>query len=548
MNKFWRVVFSRKIIIFLLLLAQIVIFAGGIVFLQAYTGAVYAVMSVIGIVAAVRIISSDDNPAYKLSWIIPVLVIPIFGAAFYIFYKSQAGVRILKKNAVIQKIAAAPLLPQRGAVLDEIAGLSAPFFGLCHYMRKYAGFPVYKNETAEFLSSGEEFYDAFCNDLKTAEKFILIEFFIVDTGVMWDGVIDILREKAANGVEVKLMYDGMGSQMTLPTGFDRKIRDMGIECRVFNPLRPFVSTIQNNRDHRKIAVIDGKIAYTGGVNLADEYINKKELYGYWKDTAVRITGSAVWSFTIMFFELWNIAAMNPKLTAKLTAKLTEQLTERSTAKLTSKLTTKLKHVSAGLMETAKAYCPPEDTGDPPESGFVLPFSDSPIDDEHVAEAVYLDMINRADRYVYISSPYLVIDNEMYEALSYAAKRGTDVRILTPRIQDKPYMQLLGRSYYKSLLKNNVRIFEYSPGFNHAKILVSDDEIAEVGSVNLDFRSLYLHYECAAILFMCPAIKKIKQDMLDTFEISAEITADTIKGYSVLKRIAGSVLKLFAPLL
>jgi cardiolipin synthase len=524
MKKFWRVVFSRKIAIFLLLLLQLLIVAAALVFLQRYTGAVYFVMTVIGYIAAIRIISGNDNPAYKLSWIIPVLLIPIFGTAFYLFYKSQAGVRKLKKNASGVKVAAAPLLPQDENVTLEIEGLSSAFAGLCRYLRTYGGFPVYKNDTAEFCSSGEEFYAAFCEDLKKAERFILIEFFIVDRGEMWGTVLEILREKIAAGVEVKLMYDGMGSQMIIPSGYDRKLREMGLECRVFNPLRPLVSTIQNNRDHRKIAVIDGRVAYTGGVNLADEYINKKELYGHWKDTAVRITGEAVWSFTVMFFELWSIASMNPFKAAKIESD------------------------PAVLMNFAQDYHAENVSDDPPESGFVLPFSDSPIDDERVAELVFIDIISRAVKYVYVSTPYLVIDNEMFETLSYAAKRGVDVRILTPAVQDKPYMQLLGRAYYKSLLANGVKIYEYTPGFNHAKIIVCDDLIAEVGSVNFDFRSLYLHYECAAILYMCPAINRIKQDMTDTFALSKPITMDTIKGYSIPRRLAGSILKLVAPLL
>jgi cardiolipin synthase len=485
---------------------------------------VYAVMTVIAAIAAIRIISSDDNPAYKLAWIIPVLVIPIFGAAAYLFYKSQVGIRILKKNAVNQKFASAPLLPQSDDVLGEIDGLSNAFFGLCSYMKKYAGFPVYKNETAEYLSSGEEFYDIFLKDINSAKKFILLEFFIIDDGAMWESILAVLREKSNAGVEVKIMYDGMGSQMGLPSGYEKKLRTFGLECHVFNPVRPLVSTIQNNRDHRKIAVIDGVVAFTGGVNLADEYINKKELYGHWKDTAVRLTGEAVWSFTVMFFELWNIASMEPRA-----AEIIESNPEM-------------------LMRQTNHYRVKTTSEDPPESGFVLPFSDSPIDDEHIAESAYIDMISRANEYVYISTPYLVVDSDMLKTLAYAAKRGVVFRILTQKILDKPYMQILGRSYYKGLIENGVRIFEYTPGFNHAKILVADDRIAEVGSVNFDFRSLYLHFECAAILFLCPAITRIKQDMLDTFSVSEEITIDKLKTYSLPRRIAGRVLKLFAPLL
>jgi cardiolipin synthase len=524
MNKFWRVVFSRKIVIFLLLLIQIGVFAALLVAAQMYTGVVYTFMSIISIVSAIRIISSDENPAYKLAWIIPVLVIPIFGAAVYLFYQSQAGVRILKKNAIKSKTAVAPLLPQNEAAIAEVEGLSLSFAGLCRYMKNFAGFPVYKNDSVLYLSSGEEFFDSFLKDLKSAEKFILIEFFIIDDGFCWESVLEVLKERKAAGVDIKIMYDGMGSQMALPSGYDKKLREMGLECRVFNPVRPLVSTIQNNRDHRKIVVIDGVTAYTGGVNLADEYINKKVLFGHWKDTAVRVTGEAVWSFTVMFFELWNIASMDPKRSQKLQANPDIYVDEALKYKA---------EINADIS---------------PESGFILPFSDTPIDDEYIAESAFLDLINMATRYIYICTPYLVIDNEMIKSLIFAAKRGVDVRILTPRIQDKPYMQTLGRAYYKTLLTGGVKIFEYKPGFNHAKVVVADDRIAEVGSVNFDFRSLYLHFECAAILFLCPAIIKIKQDMLDTFAVSEEITLLHLKNYPVEKRITGSILKLFAPLL
>jgi cardiolipin synthase len=531
MNKFWRVVFSRKIVIFLLLLLQIGVFAALLVAAQIYTGVVYTLMTVISVIAAIRIISSDENPAYKLAWIIPVLVIPIFGAAVYLFYQSQAGVRILKKNAVNAKTAVAPLLPQNEAAITEVEGLSANFAGLCRYMKGFAGFPVYKNDSVLYLPSGEEFFDSFLEDIRSAEKFILIEFFIIDDGYCWDSVLEILKERKAAGVDIKIMYDGMGSQMALPSGYDKKLREMGFECRVFNPVRPLVSTIQNNRDHRKIAVIDGIIAYTGGVNLADEYINKKQPFGHWKDTAVRSTGEAVWSFTVMFFELWNIASMDPKRSQKLQANSDIYVDEV----LKYKADIKADDHNSGFESS-------------PESGFILPFSDTPIDDEYISESAFLDMINSATRYIYISTPYLVIDNEMLKTLIFAAKRGVDVRILTPCIQDKPYMQTLGRAFYKTLIKGGVRIFEYTPGFNHAKILVADDRVAEVGSVNFDFRSLYLHFECAAILFLCPAIIKIKQDMLETFAVSEEITLLHLKNYPVEKRITGSILKLFAPLL
>ena len=296
-------------------------------------------------------------------------------------------------------------------------------------------------------------------ELEQAEHYIYIEYFIINDGVMWRTILDILEQKVAQGVDVRLIYDGFGCLTTLPYKYDKFLREKGIQCKVFNPFRPVLNIIQNNRDHRKICVIDGKTGFTGGINLADEYINQKERFGHWKDTAVMLKGDAVWSMTMMFLHMWNVV---------------------------NGIQTPIDYAA----HSPHAYHPEEFEG----SGFVQPFTDTPLDGETLGENVYLNIINRAKRYVYICTPYLIIDNEMMTALCLAAKSGVDVRIMTPGVPDKKMVFLLTQSYYAQLIEAGVKIYEYQPGFLHAKSFVCDDEIAVVGTINLDYRSLYLHFE------------------------------------------------------
>ena len=330
---------------------------------------------------------------------------------------------------------------------------------------------------------------------------------------MWRTILDILEQKAAQGVDVRLIYDGFGCLTTLPYKYDKFLREKGIQCKVFNPFRPVLNIIQNNRDHRKICVIDGKTGFTGGINLADEYINQKERFGHWKDTAVMLKGDAVWSMTMMFLHMWNVV---------------------------NGIQTPIDYAA----HSPHAYHPEEFEG----SGVVQPFTDTPLDGETLGENVYLNIINRAKRYVYICTPYLIIDNEMMTALCLAAKSGVDVRIMTPGVPDKKMVFLLTQSYYAQLIEAGVKIYEYQPGFLHAKSFVCDDEIAVVGTINLDYRSLYLHFEDGVWIYKNDVIRDILEDFLETMHYCDPISLEFCKNRNIFVRGFQSILRVFAPLL
>ena len=327
---------------------------------------------------------------------------------------------------------------------------------------------------------------------------------------MWGSVLEILKEKAAAGVEVRFMYDGMCSISLLPPDYPKKIRRFGIQCKMFSPIRPVLSTTQNNRDHRKICVIDGKTGFTGGINLGDEYINRKERFGYWKDTAVMIKGDAVQSLTMLFLQMWNVSELKKE-------------------KFEPYLTTMAKELK-------------------PETGFVLPYGDSPYDHENVGEEVYVHILNHAKKYVHIMTPYLIIDQSMITALTFAAKRGVDVKLILPHIPDKKFVFALAKSHYKELLKAGVRIYEYTPGFVHAKIFTSDDEKAVVGTINLDYRSLYHHFENGCFMADCDAVADIRADFERMMAQSRDVTQQYREGRSATLRLGQLVMRFFAELL
>lgn len=327
---------------------------------------------------------------------------------------------------------------------------------------------------------------------------------------MWNNILEILKQKAAQGVLVRLIYDDMGCFLTLPKDYPAQLRKCGIQCVVFNPFRPLLSAKQNNRDHRKIAVIDGKVAFTGGINLADEYINAIEKHGHWKDAAIMLEGRAAWSFTLIFLQMWELC-------------------------------THTGESYADYYPWKKQDCPIT------ASGFVQPYADSPMDTEHVGEHVYLQILNNAKEYVYINTPYLIVDDSMLSALCLAAKSGVDVRIVTPHRWDKWLVHMTTRSYYRELIKSGVKIYEYTCGFIHSKTFVSDDRTATVGTTNLDFRSLYLHFECGTLLFDNTAVIEVKEDFLNTLTICQQVSKKDCKT-NIVTRLFQNILRLFAPLM
>lgn len=343
--------------------------------------------------------------------------------------------------------------------------------------------------------------------LKSAEKFIFMEYFIIVPGKMWDAILEILQEKAHQGVQVRILYDGMNPLANLPDDYPKQLQRLGIECKVFSPVTPFVSTHYNNRDHRKILVIDGHTAFTGGINLQDRYINEETVFGHWKDTGILVRGEAAQGFTMLFLQMWNA-------------------TER--------------------MREFAPYIRPMPVPDAP--GLVIPYGDIPGDEENVGENVYLTMLNQAQHSAFIMTPYLILDGQMLGALRLAAERGVDVRILLPHIPDKKIAFALAQNHYPELLDAGVKIYEYTPGFVHAKVFLCDDRHAAVGTINLDYRSLYLHYECGAYLYDVPAINDIRTDFEQTFAISQEIDLQSWKKQRFFLRFLGKLLRIFAPLM
>ncbi len=457
------------------------------------------------------VINNWSNPYYKLAWTIIILALPVLGIALYaVFGKSDLTKRTQERMDIVHREVTA-CLPIDFIAMEELAAADPGVAQQSRYIRDWARFPLYRNSKTKYYPSGEAMFADMIGAMERAEEFIFLEYFIIDEGIMLKTIVEILERKVKEGVIVRLIYDDVGCIKTLPRHFSKNLKKMGIECAAFNPFRPILSTILNHRDHRKILVVDGQVGFTGGINIADEYINQKERFGYWKDAGIEVKGEAVWSLTTMFLEMWNY----------------------------------IKQTSEDYLQFLPETYHKKDY---PEDGFVQPYSDTPLDHENVGENIYLNIINHAKQYVYIFTPYLIVDNEIIVALQNAAKCGIDVRIVTPEIPDKKLVFLLTQSYYEQLIQNGVKIYQYKPGFIHAKCFVCDDKVATVGTVNLDYRSLYLHFECGIFMYCSQAVMQVKEDALDTIEKSREITLDFCKKRNILIQALQSVLRLFAPML
>ena len=456
------------------------------------------------------IINQWSNPAYKIVWTFVILIFPIGGLCIYFIFGRSVLTKKTREGMERVHREVREFLPDQKAVEQKIYSKARSVASQSKYISDWSDFPVYDHTKTQYYPCGEAMFPDMLRDLRSAKHFIFLEYFIIADGVMFDEILEILKEKVQEGVDVRLIYDDFGCVTTLPNKYYLKLREMGIKCEAFNKLRPVMSIIMNNRDHRKIFVVDGIVGYTGGLNLADEYINEIERFGYWKDTGVRLEGDAVWSFTVMFLEMWNY----------------------------------INHSSENYLD----YHPSRYQEKPFEKdGYVQPYGDSPLDGEKVGENVYMNIIGHARDYVYIFTPYLILDNEMLTYLRNAAKSGVDVRIVTPEIPDKKLVFWMSQSYYQRLLECGIRIYQYTPGFIHAKSFVCDDRIATVGSINMDYRSLYLHFECGVWMYRSKAVLKVKEDALDTIARSREITIDFCKNQPWIKRVVLSVLRLFAPL-
>lgn len=469
----------------------------------------YLASLTLSIIIVFIIINNKSNPSYKIAWIVPVMIFPIFGGLFYLLYGGNKLSTREKLKMVIQNIEMTNALKQDDEIIKKIGDKSIYAKNQSEYILNYAKCPVYNNTETTYFKIGEEKFEALLIELKKAEKFIFLEYFIIQEGKMFNSILEILEEKAKQGVDVRLIYDDVGCIVTLPHNYKNTLEAKGIKCRVFNPIKPFFTRRLNNRDHRKIVVIDGDVGFTGGINLADEYINEYEKHGYWKDAGIMLKGDAVWNLTVMFLSMWDYIDNKEEDYIKFKP-------------------SKNKYYNS--------------------KGYVQPFDDSPLINEPIGETVYLNLINKAKDYIYINTPYLIIDNEMATALKIAAKSGVDIKIVTPYIPDKKFVHAVTKSYYESFIKDGIEIYEFTPGFMHAKTFVVDDEYGVVGSINLDFRSLYLHYECGVWLYKTDSIKSMKDDYLETLKRCHKVTMEECKNTSSIRKVLRLIIRMFAPLL
>ena len=452
--------------------------------------------------------NSRMDSSAKLTWLALIAVVPLFGALLLAFIQSNLGQRRTCKRIEELIAQSKTAVPQDATVLERLKNDPYGIDALQGYLCRSGDFPIFAHTEVTYFPRGEDKFAALLVELEKAERFIFLEYFIIEEGYMWGRILDILSRKAKGGVDVRVMYDGICEITTLPCDYPERLEKLGIQAKMFAPMTPLLSSHYNYRDHRKILVIDGKVAFNGGVNLADEYINRIERFGHWKDAAIMLRGEAVRSLTLMFLQMWNLTEQNPDFRPELLAPV----------------------------------------GHSQEQGFVMPYGDCPLDEDKTGESVYIDMLYRATDYVHIMTPYLILDGELTTALKFAAQRGVDVKLILPGVPDKIIAYALAKSHYKELTDAGVRIFEYTPGFVHAKVCVSDGKRAVVGTINLDYRSLYHHFECATYLYQTPCIADIARDFEETLEKCRAVTPETIRGEKIRYKIMGPVLKIIAPLM
>ena len=507
---FMRVIFSRTGIFLLLILA-----GAGLLFLLTYNFArwlsntLFGATIVFQLVTVAVLINSRMDHSAKITWLLLIAILPIIGGIFYFYTKGNLGNRTFSRRVNRKIELNRDVIRQDPEVMQRLKEREPQEAAVAKYIASTGCYPVYQDTSVRYYPLGEDYWRDLLTDLKNAKSYIYLEYFIIQEGEMWGEILDILARKARAGLRIRVLYDGTCELNRLPHDYSKRLGGLGIECHMFSPLLPFLSTHYNYRDHRKILVIDGDIAYTGGVNFADEYVNLTHPFGHWKDSGIRVQGRAAESFLLMFSEMWEVSDPSAPL---------------------------------------EATCI-RDTSVPREAeGFVLPFGDSPFDSDKVGEQVYMDFLNRAERYVHIMSPYLILDGELQNAICFAAQRGVDVSLILPGIPDKKFAYLLAKTYFPVLMEAGVKIYTYTPGFLHAKSFVADGKRAFVGSINLDYRSLYHHFECGALLYDVPCIADIEKDFQETLLKCAPVTQERMKQEKLLSRAAGFILKAVAPLL
>ena len=448
-----------------------------------------------------KIIKDSRSYSYILPWIIIFMMFPIPGSIIYLTIKLN-----LRLNKFLNSVKKEEKTSKKYLETEDKKEFDNN--SLLRYINSYSKFPVTTNNYIKYFPLGDLALDTMLEELNKAEKFIFFEYFIVNHGKMWNSILEILTKKVQEGVEVRVMYDDLGCLTTLDKNYFKTLRSKGIKCEPFNRLKLFGGVVMNNRDHRKILVIDGKVAFSGGINIADEYINIGSKFGHWKDNCIRVEGDAVWNYTVMFLTLWN--------------SVTHEDNDYN----------KYKYVYKNRKVN---------------NGYVAPYGENPLEKDMPGENIYLNIINQAHKYVYIFTPYLIIDTDVVDALILAAKRGVDVRIVIPGIPDKKMVYTISESYIEPLTEGGVKVYKYTPGFVHSKVFVSDDIRATVGTLNMDYRSLYLHFECGCYIENNSVIKDIKKDVEETIEKCHLVTEKEAKT-NHLKSFGQSILRLFAPLM
>jgi len=465
---------------------------------------------IVSILMVLALVKRDKAAAYKVAWIIIIMALPIVGGVIYLLFGNNRPTRRVAAHVREHALIAKALDNDNIPPYEQEIGCER-MAGMMQYVQQASSYHPYENTETTYYPMGEAMFEDMLIELAKAKRFIFMEYFIISKSQMWDRILEILLAKATEGVDVRLIFDDIGSIGMFPAAYVAELRAKGIEIIRFNPIVPLLSPFMNNRNHRKITIIDGEVGFNGGMNIADEYINLVERFGLWKDTGVKLRGDAVWSFTLMFIETWDAFC-------KTGARIDDYEAYRGTAKAKTEF---------------------------PKDGLIVPYGDSPLESERLGENVYIGILEQAQQYVYIFTPYLIISEKMIYALQMAAKRGVDVRIVTPGIPDKKIVYRLTRSYYKYLLDVGVKIYEYTPGFLHAKSFVSDDEVAVVGTINLDYRSLYLHFECATLLYKARVIEEIREDAAKTIAESREVQPEK---KLLHHQFIDAVLHLFAPLM
>ena len=505
----FRLLMSKYGFSIAIILIELVLVFGIILYMSQIAPIIWVpLVFLISVATVIAIVNRSMSPESKVTWLI-VTFVPVFGPLLYLMF----GERRLSKKELkqLQELNSIAFHENNGRQLHlQLQETDKSAYGIINaLLHMDSNAEVYDQTDSQFFASGEEMWQQMLEDLKRAEKFIFLEYYIVDEGLMWDSILEVLEEKAAQGVEVKMLYDDIGCMVTLPGDYTLHLRSKGIDAHKFNKVIPRMTVAYNNRDHRKILVIDGQISYTGGINLADEYINRIERFGHWKDSGIRIDGPATQAFTRLFLMNW--------------------------------------YINRGEISDFDQYHLENQTRF--GSGLCIPYGSGPkpIYKTKVGKIVYQNLINQAEDFVYITTPYLIIDYDLTEDIKNAAMRGVDVRIVTPHIPDKKLIQLVTRGAYPDLLSAGVRIFEYTPGFIHSKQMIVDDRFAAVGTINLDYRSLVHHYENAVLLYKTESIADIRKDFEGIFEQSQEIFSDTINP-TWYQMMIKEVTQLFAPML